>query len=154
MKKFFRTHLVQIILLAVCAVAVLPLSSCDDDDYYWDIPSSGFIDRQLIGTWELVQIDGQNIYPENANYFSFGSRGYGRYYYHVNGRPYSEELNYWCEYDYHGGRNWLMIDYSDGSSADQQYWFSDGGYSLWMQFTDNLGRITTYRYQLIDDVPW
>ena len=153
MKKAIRTRFLTLVALLFALTCSVSLTSCEDDDYYWSVPSNGYIDSGLIGTWQLVQINGRFVNQFEANYFSFNSNGYGRYYYYVNGRPYAEGINYWCEYDYRGGNNWLMIDYPD-QSTEQQYWFSDGGNSLWMQFVDGRGQVITYRYQWIDYAPW
>lgn len=152
MKKIFHTRLVSFFALIVALGFSFSLTSCDDDDYYWDVPSNGYIDRALVGTWELVQIDGMAVTGYDQNYFSFRSDGYGQYGYYYNGAPYTERINWWCEYG-SGVNNWLMIQYPN-QTAEQIYWLSDGGNSLWMQFTDASGRVITYRYAYMARAPW
>lgn len=139
------------LLVALCAC--FSLTSCEDDDYYWDPPASGFIDGDLVGVWALAQIDGNVIAPVNANYFSFAPSGRGRFYYMDRGRRYIDDIYYWSEYGSYG-KTWLYIQYPGGSIDEQSYWFSDGARSLWMQFEDGYGRVTTYRYEYINRPPW
>lgn len=142
----------SLLALVLCLVTFSTLTSCDDDDY-WYPANGGYIDSALVGSWELVQIDGKYVPQANANYFSFGNNGYGNYYYYDRGVLYREPINFYSETGNYGNA-WLIIDYSDGSSAEQQYWFSDRGRSLWMQFTDYRGYLTTYRYEYVSYVPY
>ncbi len=144
--SYIRLLIAAILCLGSCAA----FTSCNDDD--WDDGYSyGYYDRDLIGTWELVQINGEIISPANANYFSFYGNGNGTYYAHRNGVQYSEPISYWCSDTY--ASQYITINYASGSESQMQYWFSNAGRSLWMQWLTTSG-LVTYRYEIISGVPW
>jgi len=144
--RFFIT-LTMCVLMA-CGV----FTSCDDDDYYWGTPGgSSYYDRDLVGTWQLVQINGITIPPADANYFSFFGRGSGTYYYHEGGREFAEDISYWSTDTYYN--SYLTINYATGRESTMNYWFTEDYQSLWMQWQTNSGTMT-YRYILVSGVPW
>lgn len=60
-------------LMLIALVASIAMTSCDDDDYYYS---------PIIGSWELVEIDGYPVYESDVVEFEFypdGSGTYGQY---------------------------------------------------------------------------
>lgn len=135
--------------LAVCGVTGVTLTSCDDGNQYY--PSGYFIDSDLLGNWQLYQVNGQYVQGTQVNYLTFSSRGRGYYYYYNRGVPYSERISYWCASGYNN--NSITIQYADGQTSTMNYWFSDNGRSLWMNWNTTSGTYT-YVYRMVYSIPF
>lgn len=81
--------------------SMLGLTSCYvDGGDWWGNPPYGwntFNDTRLDGYWMLVQYNSDPVPSGNANYMYFNGNGFGYYYYLENGRPYREQMRYWCQ---------------------------------------------------------
>ncbi len=128
------------------------LTSCDGYIGYDPGPQI-YYDRALVGTWELVSINGGGVSRYDRNWLSFSGGGVGTYYYYSNGVPYRERVDYWCEVGY-SGYDYLYLSYSGDQPDRMQYWFTNGGTFLWTEWMTSQGRVR-YGYQRINDwVGW
>lgn len=146
-----RKNLLRMSLLTLVAIVSCGLfSGCDD--YYGPDYGYGpeFYDSDLIGTWELISINGGGVSPGERNYLQFIGRGRGNYYYYSGGVPYRESMSYWCEDAY--SSTYLYLSYSGSRPEAMRYWFS-GNLTLWLEWHTVQGRVT-YGYQYIDRSPW
>lgn len=143
--------LLSAILMACALVGVgVILPSCDDGNGY--TPSGNyFYDRNLIGDWALYQVNGSTVGGSQVNYLTFSGGGNGYYYYYQNGFPYSERISYACAYGYNTDS--ITIRYADGQTSTMNYWFSNGGRSLWMSWNTYSGTYT-YQYRLTYSIPF
>lgn len=135
-----------LLLLAVLAVG-LCFTSCDD--YYG--PPGATYDPDLVGTWELVSVNGNAVHGYQKNWLEFYRNGGGTYYYYVNGIPYEMGLSYDVDYNYN--RSNLYIYYSDGRAAYMNYWFNSNATYLYMQWSE-AGFLNTYVYAYVNSVDW
>ncbi len=154
-KSIFRT----LLLSGVIVASMLGLTSCYvDGGDWWGNPPYGwntFNDTRLDGYWMLVQYNSDPVPSGNANYMYFNGNGFGYYYYLENGRPYREQMRYWCQDAVGGARNYqINIQYEYSSPLTTSYWFTHGGNTLWMQWTTNGGRVQTYVYDRVNGAPW
>lgn len=141
MKRFLKT-LMLTLLLACGSVA---LTGCDDgddwDDWYWGPDTQGYYyDPYLVGSWTLIQVDGQMVPPGNADAFDFLGRGMGTYHYYSNGIPYSERISYWCAAGINN--NTLTLSYANGSDETVNFWFTENYSRLWMNWRTTMGTHT------------
>lgn len=153
-----NNHLYSLIGFATLVVLALgAFMACDDDDS-WD-PSAPpgwntFYDRRLNGCWELEQANGRQVYGMDVNYLDFYGNGRGRYFYYTDGQRDSERMAYWCQDSYSGVSNYQMnIKYEYSSPSTVNYWFTDSGYRLWMQWGTG-GGVVTYVYRAVDVPGW
>ena len=153
-----RKGLLKVASLAVMLIGMsVMFTSCDtDDDYWWDGPgySDAFYDSDLGGYWELVQVNSVNVSEYEQNWLYFNNRGRGYYYFYVDGRPYTDNTYYNCQYSNSGTSDYqINIQYGDGRPTTMNYWFTHGGNTLWFQWSDR-GRVTTYVYDRVTRAPW
>lgn len=148
-------------IMAACLAIMLAvgMSSCYVDDGWYPSPPNGwndtFYDSRLNGFWQLRQINSQNVVGYSVNYLYFAGNGRGRYYYYENGLRHWEETAYWCQSSVSGTSNYqinLQYEYS-GQPSTMNYWFTNGGRSLWMQWS-NSGGVQTYVYDYYPNAPW
>lgn len=146
----------RLALLATAIIFSLTAVSCDDewDDWGDDWGQSGsWIDRNLIGTWELYQVNGDIVDDGEENYMQFNRNGYGWYYYYRYGQPIKEKIRFWCDYTNNPSINQVNIIYANGDRSSINYWFS--GQRLYMQWYDeNYGGNVTYMYRNVDSLPY
>lgn len=146
MKKF----ILRIFTLVVALAGLSTLTSCDDYiGYDYDYGPPVFYDRGLVGSWELVSINGGGVAQNRRNWFTFNGGGVGTYYYYSGGRPYRQRVDYWCEAGY-SGTDYLYLSYSGASPDRMQYWFTNAGSFLWMEWYTSQGRMR-YGYQRINN---
>lgn len=155
MKKLYT---LRILALSIFALVLLsPLTSCDDNDAWAPVPPYGwntFFDNRLNGTWQLVQANGRPVTGYDVNYMDFYGNGRGRYYYYSGGRPDSEQMAYWCQVSDNSNSNYQMnIQYEYGSPSTVNYWFTDRGAHLWMQWQSGAG-VITYVYEAVAGPGW
>lgn len=153
MKKVIRLFT----LLTVGIILSSAMTSCESDDYWYDDPGyyDTFYDQNLTGYWELVQVDSHGVVGYDKNYLSFSGRGYGEYYYWDGGRPYVMPTGYVCQYSNSGVSDYQMnLAYGDGRPTTINYWFTNGGRTLWMQWREYDGYVSTYVYDRIYRAPW
>ncbi len=129
---------------ALAMVAVL-FTACDDD--YVD---NTYINRNLVGQWDLISINNVAVSGYTVNSFDFYSNGSGYYYYWENGVACSEWLQYWC-YDGYGSPV-LHIDYQYSSPMETYFYFNSNYTRLYLQWEDYYGVTTTYEYEYVGDV--
>ena len=150
-------HLVRTIALAAAVLLVTAgLSSCDDgDNGYWSGPGTGnsYYDSNLNGTWQLIQINEQNVSPSATNYLQFNSTGSGYYYYYSGGLRETQQIRWVCNAGYN--RDTLTIRYSDGRQSTMNYYFGAGADYLYLNWTTYTGASMTYCYRYLGNViPW
>ena len=155
MKNFF-TKLSLFSLLSAMLV-LLSLTSCEVEPWNPYPPNqwtNNFYDSRLNGYWMLESINNVPVSRYDANYLFFNGSGRGVYYYYLNNHPYSETLAYWCQNSGMGvSRYQINIQYAgNGQASTMSYWF-DGGYYLYMQWTNQSGR-QTYIYRSYPRAPW
>lgn len=138
---------INTLLLLVATIMGLSLTSCDD--YYG--PPGATYDPDLIGTWELISVNGNSVHGYQKNWLEFYRNGNGTYYYYVNGKPYEMSLSY--DIDYYYNRSNLYIYYADGRSAYMNYWFNSNYTYLYMQWSEG-GYLNTYVYAYVNSVDW
>ncbi|MDE6836173.1 MAG: hypothetical protein K2J03_04355 [Muribaculaceae bacterium] len=120
-----------------------------DDDYYGDS-----YDPALSGYWQLVQVDGQSVGGMDRNFLYFNGYGRGRYYFFENGRRYVEDTYYNCQWSNTGVSDFQVnLQYGNGYPVTMNYWFTNRGRTLWLNWRDN-GRPVTYVYDLYGGAPW
>ena len=150
MKKSLQLTL----MLAVVALSGL-FTSCYND---WGAPQRpvNFYDSRLYGYWQLVQINGYAVSGNDTNYLYFNGSGNGVYYYFQNSRRYKEGLQYWCQDGYYDSDYEINILYqSSYNPSTMNYWFSNGGNALYIQWYDYSSRHTvTYLYTRYPSAPW
>lgn len=156
MKKKIPLLLVATILISV--TSLFGLTSCDSDTVWSPVPPAGwsgaFADSRLTGTWQLVEANGRPVGGYDVNYLSFYGNSRGRYYYYNNGFRDSEEMAYWSQRSTNGASAWqLNLQYQYSSPTTVNYWFSNGGNYLWMQWGTG-GGVVTYIYQLVAAPGW
>lgn len=127
-------------------------------DVGWDpTPPYGwtntFYDSALDGCWRLTTINSQYVSGYSVNYLVFDGYGRGEYLYYDNGRRYVEQTAYWCQRVNNGGSGYqINLQYeSDYSPTTMNYWFTDGGDTLWMQWRNSYG-LQTYTYTVTNHV--
>ncbi len=135
MKKHILLPLLSVIF---CAVT---FSSCDDDDYYYD---NTYLDRNLVGQWDLIFINGRPVSGYTQNFFDFYSDGSGKYYYYENGQQYWEWIDWWC-YDGYSSPV-LHVKYSTGAPLNCAYSFNSDATRLYLRWTDGAGYAMEYVY--------
>lgn len=120
--------------------------------YGWD---DTFYDSRLNGYWALDQINSSYVDGTEVNYLYFGGNGRGRYYYYDRGQRYWENTAYWCQNSVSGTSNYqINLQYETvGSPTTMNYWFTDSGRTLWMQWS-NSGGVQTYVYRYYPSEPW
>lgn len=154
MKKRF-----VVLMLGVIALCSTVLTGCVDDYGYWNPePPYGwnntFFDSRLDGYWELVQINGYNVPRSETNCLYFGGNGRGRYYYLRGGGWYEERTAYWCQESVNGATYYqINLQYEDGEISTMNYWFTDRGDTLWMQWRNSQG-LQTYVYAYSSNFQW
>lgn len=145
-----KKTLLTITMTLVALLGAIGLSGCGDDDGTWG--DNIYYDPALRGSWQLVQVNGQNVGGYDTNYLTFYGRGSGLYYFFSNGYLVREQTSYWCAEGY--TRDTITINYADGQTSTMNYWFSAGGSSLWMQWQTLSGQTVLYRYVLVSSVPY
>lgn len=152
MKKIYN-----ILLAAVAILSVSSLTSCGD--VWVSAPGPGhdatFYDRDLTGCyWELWQVNSQIVHPSEVNYLEFFGNGRGYYYYLRNNVPYQETMTYWCQYSGYGTSQYqINIRYANGSPTTMDYWFTNGGNYLCLQWYAAGYGTTTYVYRPVGQLP-
>ncbi len=77
---------IRLFALLLTIVAGASLSSCDEDDPYFS---------DIVGSWHLVESDGQPVYDYQTDYYSFYSNGSGTYaYYDTFGHFWQETFSW------------------------------------------------------------
>lgn len=154
MKK--RLVLLTLGVIALCGTL---LTGCVDDYGYWNPePPYGwnntFYDSRLDGYWELVQINGYNVSRDDTSCLYFGGNGRGRYYYLCGGGWYEERTAYWCQESVNGATYYqINLQYEDGEISTMNYWFTDRGDTLWLQWRNSHG-LQTYVYAYTPNFRW
>ncbi len=145
-----RRWLGAVIVLLMTTV----LSGCGDDFVWSPTGPTGwnFEDSRLSGYWQLAQVNGYPVRGYDTNYLDFYGDGWGRYYYYRNSTPRSQRIAYWCQqsnnaYSYYQ----INIQYEDGQASTMNYWFSDGGRTLYMRWNSSAG-IQTYAYVRVSNI--
>jgi hypothetical protein len=145
MKKFYLAFAM------ICALLSGGLfTSCDDGDGPY--PSGTYYDPMLIGTWQLISANGSEVTINDTNYLRFLGNGVGRYYYQYQGQEFIEKMTYWC-FDNNGTTNSMTIAYGKNSPTTVNYYFTDAGTLLWMQWPTGNGNVT-YCYKTTDNISW
>ncbi len=159
--KRMRTIFRSLIAVAAIAGGATMLTGCVGDfDYGWNpTPPYGwnntFYDSALTGCWRLAMVNSQPVAGYQVNYMSFDGRGRGEYFYYDNGRRYVENTAYWCQRS-SGGNSYYQVNIqyeTSGSPTTMNYWFTDNGDTLWMQWRNSYG-LQTYIYYYQDYLPW
>ncbi|MEZ3518407.1 MAG: hypothetical protein K1V75_00495 [Muribaculaceae bacterium] len=144
---------------AAVAAASVTLTGCAVDvgwdptpPYGWD---DTFYDPSLEGCWRLHSINSRYVSGYSVNYLYFNGRGRGEYLYYTDGRPCTENTAYWCQHSTSGNSYYqINIQYeSSYSPTTMNYWFTDGGDTLWMQWRNSYG-LQTYVYVYDPRMPW
>lgn len=152
MKHFLRT----LTLAGAALLALASLSSCDsgNDDYWWgDDGSNAYYDSNLLGTWQLIQINGQAVSPLQTNYMEFQSGGRGYYFYYSAGLQATQRLIWVCQAGYY--RDTITVRYQDGSQSSMNYYFTEGRNYLYLNWTTYNGAQYTYCYRYMGGyLPW
>lgn len=106
----------KIFALILTVVAGASLSSCDDDDMYYN---------PLVGYWQLVESGGQPVYDYQVDYYTFYSNGSGMYSFYDNYGQFWQEPFYWMD----NGYDQLSIQYDNPSFGTVTcYYRYDGRY--------------------------
>ncbi len=135
------------------------LTSCTDSDYWPYSPPPGwgsnyFYDSRLYGQWELTQANSYPVGRYDTNYMDFRNNGRGWYYYYQNGRPYSEQMAYFCQRSNSNTTDYqINVQYEDGAATTMAYWFTDNGNTLWLQWLSG-AQTNTYLYTRVSYIPW
>ena len=142
------------LLALLMALFTLPLfTSCDDDDP-WPGPGPGpgpnpgidtYLDKYIVGQWDLVAANGDEVTGTAVNMFDFFSNGTGKYYSYVNGELGWEWIEWYC-YDNRNNTPILHVTYNDGAGLNCAYTFNRDYTRLIMQWTENDGSLMTYTY--------
>lgn len=146
--------------IAVFCTLCIAMTSCyiEPDDPWWGPAPSGWNtinDSRLRGYWGLVQSDGINIPSSAANYLFFNGSGRGYYYYWNHGQRYTERTVYYSQDSNTGVSNYqLNIQYEFSNPITVNYWFTNGGNTLWMQWRTYSGQVQTYVYDRWSGAPW
>lgn len=144
----------KLFYLPILAVFLLILPSCGDINYWNPEPPGGwnnpFYDRDLIGCWQLYQVNSNYVRGDEINYMYFNGDGRGTYFYYDRGYQETERLAYWCQRSVSGTQ--INIQYEYGNPSTMNYWFSDAD-TLWMQWRNSYG-VQTYVYKYVSHVPW
>ena len=154
-----RRHTAATLLALTGLAAATGLTGCGVD-YSWNPTpppgwSSTFYDSDLNGYWRLVEVNSQYVSSYDTNFLYFNGDGRGVYYYYSNGRRYWENTAYWCQRAYGGTSSYqINIQYeSSGAPTTMNYWFTDRGDILWMQWRNEYG-LQTYVYSYQPYAPW
>lgn len=147
----------HILLLPLFAVLMLLFPSCGEINYWNPEPPGGwndtFYDRNLIGCWQLYQVNSDYVRGDQVNYMYFNGDGRGTYFYYDHGYQETEKLAYWCQRSVNGTSSLqINIQYEYGSPSTMNYWFSDSD-TLWMQWRNSYG-VQTYVYKYLNRIPW
>ena len=147
----------HILCLPLLAMLLLLLPSCGDINYWDPEPPGGwddtFYDNDLVGCWQLYQVNSEYVRGDQVNYMYFNGDGRGTYFYYDHGSQETERLAYWCQRSVSGTSTLqINIQYEYGSPSTMNYWFSDSD-TLWMQWRNSYG-VQTYVYKYISRVPW
>lgn len=150
-KKVFGLMMLSILLCA-------GMTSCDSDDDWWGNPPAGwnsFSDSRLDGYWGLVQYNSETVTSADANYLYFNGNGRGYYYYLSNGQKYVENMAYYCQNSNTGTSDYqINIRYEYSNPSTMNYWFTNSGNTLWMQWRTGNGAVQTYVYNRMSSAPW
>lgn len=142
-------------MTAIAIMAAISFTSCDDGDDYWWGPNDNnqYYDSNLIGTWQLVEANGQAVTPSDTNYLEFLTGGRGYYFYYTGGIQATQRTLWVCNAGYY--RDSVTIRYQDGRQSTMNYWFTDGANYLYLQWRTANGNQYTYVYRYLgNQVPW
>lgn len=160
MSKGSLRRAVAKLVMAVALVGACGVFTSCSVDVGWDpVPPNGwnntFYDSALDGCWRLTTINSQYVSGYAVNYLYFNGDGRGEYLYYDGGRRYVENTAYWCQYANGGSSNYqINLQYeSDYSPSTMNYWFTDHGDTLWMQWRNSAG-LQTYTYTYEPRMPW
>lgn len=141
--------------LLASLLLMVAIQGCGPVNNNWyPVDNNDYADPNLTGTWILVQYNSDNIPLNEANWLYFDGRFRGYYYYYQGGRPCTQQIRYWNQYYSGSNRNYISIQYADGGSMEGNYWFTHGGNTLWIQWTDRGGFVQTYVYDRVNNAPW
>ena len=137
-----RRQASRIFMMLLLAVGSATLTGCSvdvgwdpDPPYGWN---NTFYDSALDGCWRLTTINSQYVSGYAVNYLYFGGNGRGEYLYYDNGRRYVENTAYWCQRNNSASGYQINLQYETAySPTTMNYWFTDGGDTLWMQWIDS-----------------
>lgn len=137
--------LIPMLVALFCSVT---FSSCEDD--YPPFPPGSdeyrYLDRYLVGQWDLAYINDQPVYDYERNFFDFYSDGTGKYYFFEHGKEYFEWIDWYC-YEYGNDDPLLHIEYSTGAPLDSYYYFNRDYSMLTMRFKGEHGWVDyVYEY--------
>lgn len=143
-----KFHLLSwLLMLAVASV----LTGCADDGP----PYPDYLDERLLGTWELVAVNGTPVGEWETNFLCFdGSDGYsasgtGGYAYYLRGQLMVEDIWYVCSNSGGPQGQQITIQYESGDTSTMDYWFSSPD-TLVLQWWTSTGSVV-YTYMLTDD---
>lgn len=152
MKQLVRT----ISMAAIAIVAALSIASCSDgdDDYWWGPDNSNnYYDSNLMGTWQLIQINGNNVTAGQTNYLRFTGKGSGYYYYYSGGLRSTQRIAWVCTAGFN--RDTITIHYQDGTTSTMNYYFTAGADYLYLNWTTYTGQQMSYCYRYMNNsIPW
>lgn len=152
-----KRHLLLGLIALISLGGATALTSCSSDsDSTWSPAApygwKTFYDSRLIGTWALVQADGETVTGDQVNYLSFLGQGKGQYYYYSQGQKEQQDMRYFCQLAGDGMPYQINIQYADGSASTMNYWFS--GTRLYMEWQTASGQDVTYVYTNNYNTPW
>lgn len=159
MKQYLHLTRSKLMALFTALVLSVGLSSCYVDTGWMPQPPGGwydtFYDSRLNGYWQLQAINGSYVSRYDVNYLYFGGAGRGRYYYYDRGQAFWENTAYWCQDSTNPSTRYqINLQYeTTGQPTTMNYWFEDGGYTLYMQWFSGSG-YQTYVYRAINYAPW
>lgn len=158
-KRIWRRHALTAAGVILAAGLSFTLTGCALDVGWDPTPPYGwnstFYDQALDGCWRLESINSQYVGGYDVNYLYFNGDGRGEYLYYNHGRPCVENTAYWCQRSNSGGSYYqINLQYeSSYSPTTMNYWFTDGGDALWMQWRNSYG-LQTYVYVYEPRMPW
>ena len=125
--RIWRRHALTAAGVILAAGLSFTLTGCAIDVGWNPTPPHGwnstFYDQALDGCWRLESINSQYVGGYDVNYLYFNGDGRGEYLYY------------------------------DHSPTTMNYWFTDGGDALWMQWRNSYG-LQTYVYVYEPRMPW
>lgn len=133
-----KKHLLLPILSAIFCLAAF--TGCDDDDNVYT-----FLDRNLVGQWDLIFINGRPVSGYSQNFFDFYSDGSGKYYYYENGVQYWEWIDWWCYNTNYAPV--LHVVYSSGAPLNCNYTFNSNATRLYLSWSTPGGGTMEYVYE-------